>query len=93
MLEVYYGYLKVNGEDFAENILSIVESSGIRICDVLTDVLFRQAGKFKTSYKLSLADSMALAQATVEQATLVTSDHHEMDAIEKDGKLAFHWVR
>jgi len=93
LLEVYYGYLRANGEDFAENMLDIVESSGIRICDVLTDVLFRQASKFKTSYKVSLADSMALAQAVVEQAVLVTSDHHEMDAIEKDGKLEFHWVR
>ena len=93
LLEVHYGYLRANGEDFAENMLDIVESSGIRICDVLTDVLFRQASKFKTSYKVSLADSMALAQAVVEQAVLVTSDHHEMDAIEKDGKLEFHWVR
>ena len=93
LLEVYYGYLRANGEEFAENILAIVESSGILICDVLTDALFRQASKFKTSYKVSLADSMALAQAVAEQATLVTSDHHEMDEIEKDGKLDFHWVR
>jgi len=93
LLEVYYGYLRANGEDFAENILSIVESSDIRICDVLTDELFRQASKFKTSYKVSLADSMALAQATIEQAVLVTSDHHEMDVIKKDGKLDFYWVR
>ena len=33
------------------------------------------------------------SQAVVEQATLVTSDHHEMDLIEKDGKLNFYWVR
>ena len=93
LLEVYYGYLRANGEEFAENILNIVENSNINICDILTDTLFRQAGKFKTSYRVSLADSMALAQASVEQATLVTTDHHELDVIERDGKLKFHWLR
>jgi len=93
LLEVYYGYLRANGEDFAGNILNIVENSCIVICDVLTNALFTKAAKFKISYKMSLADSMALAQASVEQASLVTTDHHELDAIDKDGKLDFYWIR
>ena len=93
LLEVYYGYHRANGKDFAENILNTINNSRIYICDVLTDELLRQASKFKTSYKISLADAIALAQASVEQATLVTADHHEMDIIESDGKLNFCWVR
>ena len=93
LLEVYYGYLRANGEKFAEGIMSIVEDSCINIYDVLTDELFRKAGNFKVNYNVSLADSMALAQAFVEQAPLVTTDHHEMDAVEKDGQVGFLWVR
>jgi len=93
LLEVYYGYLRSNGEQFAENILTIVENSGIRIFNVLTDELFRHASRFKVSYKISLADAIALAQASIEDGLLVTADHHELDAVENDGKLKFHWIR
>ena len=93
LLEVHYGYLREKGEKFAENILNIVENSGIQIIDVLTDELFCSASKFKASYRISLADAIALAQASIENAPLVTADHHELDAVETDGKVKFHWVR
>ena len=93
LLEVYYGYLKANGEEFAENILSIVENSCIHVYDVLTDVLFRCAATFKASYRMSLADAMALAQASVEPAILVTADHHEMDALCESSTIEFLWIR
>jgi len=93
LLEAYYGYLRANGEVFAENILKVVEDSNIMISDVLTNEIFRQAGKLKVNYKISLADSIALAQAAVDNAIIVTSDHHELDAVERDGKIQFLWVR
>ena len=93
LLEVYYGYFRANGEEFAENILSIVDTSSIQVYDVLTDALLRKAGRFKASYKISLADAMALAQAFDEQAILVTTDHHELDVIDKDSLVEFLWVR
>jgi predicted nucleic acid-binding protein len=93
LLEAYYGYLRANGEDFAENILKTVESSCIKISDVLTNDILRQAGKFKVKYRISLADAIALAQAAVEGATLVTSDHHELDVVESDANIVFLWIR
>ena len=93
LLEVYYGYFRANGEEFAENILSIVDNSSIQVYDILTDALLRTAGRFKASYKISLADAMALAQTFDEQAILVTADHHELDAINKDNPVEFLWVR
>ncbi|MCL2323079.1 MAG: PIN domain-containing protein [Oscillospiraceae bacterium] len=93
LLEAYYGYLRTNGEDFAENILSTVENSCIKIFDVLTDDLLRQAGKLKVAYKISLADAIALAQAAVENAIIVTSDHHELDTVEQNSKIQFLWIR
>ena len=93
LLEAYYGYLRADGEDFAETILSAVENSCIKIFDVLTDDLLRQAGKLKVAHKISLADSIVLAQATVDNSIVVTSDHHELDAVEKKGKIRFQWIR
>ena len=45
------------------------------------------------TFKISLADAIALAHASLNQAYLVTTDHHELDAVENDGKVSFHWVR
>ena len=93
LLEIYYGYLRANGEEFAETILKSVEESCIRIVDVLTDDILRQAGKLKVAYKISLADAMMLSQAAIDGAVVVTSDHHELDTVARDGKFKFLWIR
>ena len=93
LLEAYYGYLRSNGEEFAENILSVVNNSCIKILDVLYDNLLRQAGKLKVAHKISLADAIVIAQAIVDNSIVVTSDHHELEAVEKSEKIQFHWIR
>ena len=93
LLEIYYGYLRANGEAFAEKILKSVEESCIKIADVLTDDILRQAGKLKVTYKISLADAMVLSQAAIDDAIVVTSDHHELDAVARNGKIKFLWIR
>jgi len=53
----------------------------------------RYAGEFKRNYRVSLADSVALGLAQQLNAYLVTSDHHEFDPIDRDGKARFWWIR
>ena len=55
--------------------------------------LFPEAGRLKASYKISLADAIALAQTSISDGELLTSDHHEFDAIEKHEGIRFHWIR
>jgi len=93
LLEVYYGYLREDGDAFAEQQLALIKAISIRISDVFTDELLRQAGKLKAAYKISLADALAVAQAAVDDAVLVTCDHHELDAVDRDGKIQFLWIR
>ncbi|MDR1292182.1 MAG: PIN domain-containing protein [Clostridiales Family XIII bacterium] len=94
LLEIYYGYLIANGEDFADNILSMIKDSSITISDQFTDELMREAGKTKRTYRrMSLADSMAVAQAVVDSATIVTADHHELDIVDETGIIDFLWFR
>lgn len=63
------------------------------IIDSISDDLLKKIGYFKTHYKISFADSFVLATAKIYNATVVTSDHHEFDAVEKDGEISFEWIR
>ena len=92
-LEVYYGYLRTNGEFHAETVFNAVEDMNIEIYDILTNEILREAGKLKVAHKISLADSVALAQAAVNNAAIVTSDHHEFDIVERETDIDFVWIR
>ena len=92
LLEVYYGFLRDRGRDYAEGILRNVTESVIKVTDISIDVL-REAGRLKTSYRISLADSIALAEAAVSGGLLLTADHHEFDAVEQAEKISFQWIR
>ena len=85
--------MREDGEDFAEQQLNNILTSCIQIHDILTDDLFKNAAKLKAKYKISLADSIAVSQTVVNSAIIVTSDHHEFDAIDRDGTIKFLWIR
>jgi predicted nucleic acid-binding protein len=94
LLEVYYGYLKVDGEAFAEQQLALIRNSNIKVVDVISDEILRQAGRVKNVHKrISLADAFAVAQTVVFGGVLVTSDHHELDVIDEAGTVKFMWIR
>jgi predicted nucleic acid-binding protein len=59
----------------------------------IADELFFEAGRLKSNYKISLADSLAVACASVYYAELVTADHHELDVIESKENIKFFWIR
>ena len=92
LLEIYYGFYHEKGKEYAEQKISET-SSFFTIIRGLTDAAFSEAGRLKASYKISLADSIALAEASVSGGTLLTADHHEFDTIEKQEKINFDWIR
>jgi predicted nucleic acid-binding protein len=59
----------------------------------ISDDIFATAGHLKASYKFSLADSIALAQAMTIGCELLTADHHEFDKIEGKEPVSFNWIR
>jgi predicted nucleic acid-binding protein len=94
LLEVYYGVLRDIGEKHAEEILESIDASSVRVIGALDDGrIFREAGRIKASYKLSLADAVVIAYAASEHCVLVTSDHHEMNVIEQNEEIKFLWIR
>ena len=86
LLEVYYGFYRDKGKDYASNIIKQVEASSVMIAEFDREV-FLEAGRLKATYKFSLADSIVIAQTVLLKGAVLTSDHHEFDAI--DGKENF----
>jgi predicted nucleic acid-binding protein len=94
LLEVYYGVLRDIGAEYAEEILESVRASAIHVVGALDDErIFREAGRIKASYKLSLADAVVIAYAASEHCILATSDHHEMNPTEQNEDIEFCWIR
>jgi PIN domain nuclease of toxin-antitoxin system len=63
LLEVYYGVYRDEDEKLAEETYEKVINLPIRIIRGLRKNAFREAGRLKAIYKVSLADSIALAEA------------------------------
>ena len=73
-LEVYYDRIYVMGRDYADNFLKNLFAFPIVIMPEITSNIIQEAGRFKTSYSISLADAIAAATVKILGATLVTRD-------------------
>jgi len=93
LLEVYYDIFRNYGKERADSFLAEVKKSPITIFHEITDSLFAEAGRLKATYKISLADSFAVAQAITSHGSLVTCDHHEFDTLDGKENVKFTWIR
>jgi PIN domain nuclease of toxin-antitoxin system len=93
LLEVYYGFYSEQGEKCANEILADVKKLNIEVIDNFSEEIFMQAGRLKASYRMSLADSILVAQSIALSAIIVSSDHHELDMIERSEQIKFLWIR
>jgi predicted nucleic acid-binding protein len=66
-LEVYYKIYRAYGRLEAEKLFTTMEQMPIKINDTLTDGIFKEAGRLKSKYKISLADSMAIAETIIKK--------------------------
>jgi len=92
LLEVYYGFYRDKGQEYALDIMKQVEASSVFISEFDRDILL-EAGRLKATYKLSLADSIVIAQTILLKGSILTADHHEFDVIEGKENLIFNWIR
>ena len=93
LLEVYYDAYRSRGKVQADMMISEFKKRPIIIKPEITDNIFEEAGRLKASYKISLADAIALAEASISGGKLLTADHHEFDIIEQQEKIKFEWIR
>ena len=93
LLEVYYKLLRIYGKQAADDMLTTIKQSSIKINARIHNALFLEAARVKVLYSMSLADSIAIAEASVSGGTLLTADHHEMDIVEQKEPINFQWIR
>ena len=92
LLEVYYDFYRYNGKEYANDFARKVEQSVVKLTE-FDESLFEEAGRLKATHRISLADSIALAQALILGGELLTADHHEFDVIETKENIGFCWIR
>ena len=93
LLEVYYDMVRLLGINKADEILGEIKKRPFEINFEITDDIFTEAGRLKAHYKISFADSFALAQAKVFDGVLLTADPHEFDIIKGKEDIKFAWIR
>jgi PIN domain nuclease of toxin-antitoxin system len=93
LLEVYYDVYKLYDETSAMEFLDEIKNAPIKLVTEVNDDIIINAGRLKRKYKISLADSIGLAETIISNGTFVTADHHELDAIEKNEEIDFTWIR
>jgi uncharacterized protein len=93
LLEIYYGVFRHGGESLAEQTYVRIGNLPLKFVRGLRKNVFKEAGRLKATYRVSLADSMVLAEAMTRGVPLVTCDHHEFDIIEARNELKFSWIR
>ncbi len=92
--EVYYDLCRRGDTEDAESLESLLTEFGLELIEELPANLWRIAGKIKAEWRrVSLADCFALALAVQESGTLVTSDHHELDALAKAEVCRIRFIR
>jgi predicted nucleic acid-binding protein len=93
LLEVYYDVCKAYGQDEANKTLKTIRKFPIEIVVGLTEDVFKEAGRIKSTYKIPLGDSIALAECIIGKGILVTSDHKDFEPIEKIEDIKITWFR
>ena len=92
LYEVYYDtYRQQPG--LAHLVPEFVRQTGIEVLQRTDHRLMEEAATFKTTYSMSLADSLALGLARKLNATLLTADRHEFGEIAKAGIVKIKFIR
>lgn len=93
LAEIYYDTLRVLGKQKAEELFDDIKKLPINVVWTIDVALIELVGKYKTSYKISFADSFFLALTEKEGAIAISTDHHEFDEIDNKKAVSFYWLR
>jgi predicted nucleic acid-binding protein len=92
-LEVYYYIYKKYSEKTALKLLNDIKITPIKINTEITDDILIKAGRLKSLYKMSLADSIGLAETIIYNGYFVTADYHELEIVQEKEKIGIVWIR
>ncbi|MFL6230026.1 MAG: PIN domain-containing protein [Pyrinomonadaceae bacterium] len=94
LCEVYYNFHRASGESAAKNAVADLVTLGVVERDDLSQTFWMAVGEMKAVWKkISLADCCAVVLTNRVGGTLLTSDHHELDALAADGVCPISFIR
>jgi predicted nucleic acid-binding protein len=93
LLEVYYHIINIYDQNKADEMLETIKKFPIEVIIGLEDNTFNEAGRIKSKYKIPLGDSIVVAECIIRKGTLVTSDHSDLEKMEKAEKIMINWFR
>lgn len=93
LLEIHYGFSRVNGVVFADRVLRLVDEVDVQTRADFDRDFLKEASHLKASYKLSLADTFGVALARRLDAPFISTDRHELEPLERAGICRVVFIR
>jgi PIN domain nuclease of toxin-antitoxin system len=93
LAEVYYDFIKAADKITADDTLLMIGKLPLVFIDAVDMDFIKEIAFFKSNFKVSFADCFVLVLAKLQDAIIITSDHHEFDIIEKRRNAKFEWIR
>lgn len=93
LCEVFYDFHRAGGESAATSAISDLVAAGVIERTDFDHAFWQEVGRLKARGKVSIADCCCLALTMRVGATLLTSDHHELDAIAALGLCPITFIR
>ena len=93
LMEIYYGCLREGGSDYADRVLDTIARAGIEIRNDLDIEFLRDTSFLKVNHKMSLGDTFGVALARRLNCEFVSTDHHELDAVDAAGVCKVNFIR
>jgi predicted nucleic acid-binding protein len=91
--EVDYDFFREDGLAAAQTAWTHTLILPLELHREADDAFIQRVGIIKVEERVSFADAFALALAERLSIPLVTTDHHEFDAVERKGRFRFLWLR
>jgi predicted nucleic acid-binding protein len=91
--EVYYDFFREDGLTAAQTAWTHTLALPLELRREADDTFIQRVGIIKVEEHVSFADAFALALTERLRIPLVTTDHHEFDAVERKGHFRFLWLR
>jgi predicted nucleic acid-binding protein len=93
LCEVFYDALRATDERRARQAIRDLRAAGVIERRDLSGVFWLNVGRLKARGRISLADCFGIALAQQMGGEIVTSDHHEFDALVPLGIVPIHFIR
>ena len=94
LCEVFYDFHRNGGEQVAQQALADLLALGIHARDDFSTEFWQAAGRIKAVHRrVALADCFAIALAQSIGGSVLTSDHHEFDAVAAANLCSVTFIR